>query len=318
MTVSNVMEGIVTNSSGSVLVYVNVTLTNVSKGESHSYGDSGFDDLRTNAEGEWSGNLGSFTNEWGLGDNITYSASDSVYGADSDNTTVVTGGRLNLNLVLVSEAVNRTNDAINNKGEAIDLYSLNENNTVYRDNYGDIDAESFTASTITASIQVQSDDSKVMEWGLIEEGEALGFFKSKNTVKDGDRIRVPATSGSWWTIMKSVPLRSAGVVHHYETKLVRISDDIVSLSVVSLGTTVAFTLHSIRVLGSSLSGTDGAVGRVMTIGTTQLGSNAKVYLDGVKVDLSKLTITYATTLITITFTSQKVWNTQVVSVDYAT
>jgi hypothetical protein len=314
----NVVEGIVSNSDGTVLENVNVTVNNTTKGESHTYGDSGFNDLKTNSSGEWSANLGSFDNGWILGDNITYSASHGTYGSDSDTTTVVSGGRQNLNLVLSTEAVNRANTAINNKGETVDLYSLNEDDTVYRDNYGDIDAESFTSFSITASIQVQSDDTKLMEWGLVEAGEALGFFKAKNTVKRGDKIRVPATSGSWWTIMKAVPLRSGGALHHYECVLTRVSDDTVSLAVAGAGTTVAFTLTSTRALGSSLSGTNGAVGRVMTIGTTQLASNAKVYLDGMRVDSDDLTISYAATLITITFTSQKVWDEQVVTVDYAT
>lgn len=313
----NSLSGLVQDSDGTLLESVSVTVNNTTKGESHTFGDSGFDDLQTDSSGEWQCNLGSFTDGWDIGDNITYSASDSTNGSDSDTTTVVSGGRLNLNLVLVSEDTNRTNDAINSIGETIDLYSWNSSNSVYRDNYGDISAESFTAGTATASIQVQSDDTKLMEWGEVIEGDALGFFKAKNTVKRHDRIRVPATSGSWWRITKVIPLRNAGALDHYECILKRASDDTVSLAVASTGTTVAFTLNSERFTGSQLSGTTGTTGRVLTIGTTSLGSNAKVYSSTGRIDPDDLTITYATTLITITFTSKKIWDDEIVVVDYA-
>jgi len=315
---SNICEGIVSNSDGVVIENVDVTINNTSLGESHSSGDSGFSALKTNSAGEWSANLGNFTGDWTLGDNITYSGSHGTWGSDLDTTTVVTGGRTGLNLVLSTDAVNRANTAINNKGETVDLYSLNTANTVYRENYGDIDAESFTASSITASIQQQSDDSKLMEWGEVQAGEALGFFKAKNTVKRGDKIRVPATIGSWWTIMKAVPHRPSGALHHYECVLTRISDDTVSLAVAGTGTTVAFTLHSTRALGSALTGSSGATGRVMTIGTTQLGSGASVFSSTGRIDPDDLTITYATELITITFTNKKIWDDEVIVVDYAT
>ena len=215
---SNIMEGVVTDSDGNVLANIDVTLNNSTKGESHVPSDDGFADLQTNAQGEWSGNLGSFTDGWDVSDNVSYSASDSTYGSDSDTTTVVSGGRQNLNLMLVSDAVSKVNLAITSVGESVDWDSL-DSGTTYRGNYGDINAESFTRTSITASIQIQSDDSKLMEWGEIGEGEALGFFKAKHAVKKGDKIRVPQTTGDWWAIHKVVEFREGGERDHYECVL---------------------------------------------------------------------------------------------------
>ena len=90
---------------------------------------------------------------------------------------------------------------------------------------GTVETETNTDTTMTISHQIVSDERKLMTWGEVKEGEAIGFFKGKEDIRKGDLVRVPRTSGDWWRIQNTpVALRKEGVITHYEAKLIRIDD----------------------------------------------------------------------------------------------
>ena|SRR3990167_2325620 len=216
------ISGIVTQSDGSTAIAsINVSVINKTTGESHNGSDSGFEDLITNSAGEYQVNLASYTNEYNNGDSIDISASHSTHGTDIETTEVVTiNGGETVNLVLISEDLLIIVDAINEVGERVDH---RRNASTYEE--GTIESETATNATLTMSLQIVNDERILMKWGEVKQGEAIGYFKGKESIRKGDLIRVPITTGDWWRIQDTpVLIRKGGQPASFEAKMVRIDD----------------------------------------------------------------------------------------------
>ena len=218
--------GIVYSSNGTTaLEGINVSVTNVTTGESHNGSDAGFESLLTNSAGEYSVNLGSYTNTYSDGDSISSSGFSSTQGSDTETTTVDidAGGDSDVNLVLVPDEIKMIFDGITEIGERVDKRRFT---TVYDDDTGTIENEdTFDDTTVTMSLQIVNDERRLMEWGEVKQGEAVGFFKGKDNILKGDLIRVPRTTGEWWRVQdRPVKFRKEGHNASWEARLVRVDE----------------------------------------------------------------------------------------------
>ena len=217
----NISGNVYQNDGSTAIENVVVIVKNETNGESHNGNDSGFEDLITNSQGEYSTNLGSFTNGWNIGDDILISAKSDTYGRDSETTTVLDGqgGETNISLVLALDEIADLSDAINELGERVDLI---ETTITKNDDYSSVTAETPSESKITVHFQINEDDQLLVPWGDIKQGEGLAIIKGKDTVSKGDLIRVPQTSGDLWQVSNNpVRYRIKGQNHHYEALMVR-------------------------------------------------------------------------------------------------
>jgi len=103
----NVLFGTVVDTDGStILVGVDVFVFNKTKNESHGFFDSGFEDLRTNSEGEWQVNLGSFTDGWDENDIVYVSARNGEDTAQRRLLVSSSGSEINLTMETVEPIIN--------------------------------------------------------------------------------------------------------------------------------------------------------------------------------------------------------------------
>lgn len=219
------IAGIVYSSDGTtVLESVNVQVTNVTTGESHTGSDSGYENLISNSSGEFQVNLGSFTSGYSNADSIEIMGKNAN-GLDSETTTVNTAnaGESTITLVLVPEDINNLWDQIDEVGERSDHRRIT---TSYETDEGSIEGEgTYTDTTMTISHQIISDERVLLPWGEVKEGEAIGFFKGKENLQKDDLIRIPMTTGQWWRI-QNVPVRYRRNGHNatFEARLVRVDN----------------------------------------------------------------------------------------------
>lgn len=214
------VSGIAYQTNGTTaLANVSVNVTNETTGESHSSSDSGFENLLTNSAGEWQTNLADFTDGYNNGDIISSSTVDSSGNKDTETFTVVTanGSQTGINLVVVPDATNLLNEGINSTGEEVTYSSMAE---TYEDDRGNIETETATTSTITIYHEITEDEVKLVEWGEIQVGEALGIFKGKDDPVKGDKILLD--SREWRVQNKPRLYKLSGVKHHWEARMVLI------------------------------------------------------------------------------------------------
>jgi len=220
--ITHTLEGICYLGDGTTVISdLNVTVTNVTRSE--SLDGSNISSLTTNAQGEWSVNMADakWINDYGNGDSLKIEVSGST-GKDTETVTVDTSAEIQtgIDLWLVSKAVFGFWYVINTIGMSV---TLRRQTRTYETDYYSVESETNPATddTITMSFQIINDEERLFEWGVVNSGEALGLFKSKDVVQKNDLIQI---NSQWWKIADKPRLYYYGTDKtHYEARLVRVN-----------------------------------------------------------------------------------------------
>src|SRR3990167_1285025 len=155
---------------------------------------------------------------------VAYSISGIV--TQSDGSTAIAS----INVSVINKTTGESHNGSDSGFEDLITNSAGEyqvNLASYTNEYNNGDSIDISAanSTLTMSLQIVNDERILMKWGEVKQGEAIGYFKGKESIRKGDLIRVPITTGDWWRIQDTpVLIRKGGQPASFEAKMVRIDD----------------------------------------------------------------------------------------------